>query len=1095
VTTGPPLYLVSACGSAEEFVAAFRRYADRTGLFVPSTAPLPAGRRGRIALTLKDGGVMIEGEAEILQSSAKPTVLHGRPGMTVKFVEPDEPSRQVIGELEKARLAMKPAPTSIVPRPATIPAQPRPVPPMPSGRIDAANALAECVVIGDPSTLIATANAPRSAMGNLGVPAIPAAPRGKTPSAAPPLTQSAAPTSAASPTSAGSPTSSVPPRPASAAPPSPPAATSAAPDAAKSFAPASSGPSKPFAVASKLTSIGFPAVDKMPAITDSGRFVAPASGDSARVALPARGDSPAARGDSARVAAPAPRADSAHVATPAPRGDSAPVEVPRGDSARVAAPAPRGDSAPIAAPGDAARVAAPAPRGDSAPVAAARGDSAPTPARGDSGKVSNATTLGLQALDRKPDKGLLSTMPGVDAPANKTPTSVPAQNPLLDTKLGHSAPRTDPTPPRFIQAATVPGPGPAKPPVNVHEEQTAIGQAPPQRESNTLAATPLFAPILDDEATAIGAVPKRPTDPMPTTAPKPTPQAIAAAEPQRSDNPRNDAKQPKATSIGFPVQRNPFETQPLGIVPPASPGKFDPYAEPQPPTLPKTQRTAQPAQPRGKNPTTPPLSPRHPTPVAPVPIVRPPAKAAPSIHEDEHTDLATVPTVAASPLALDAAAENPALKTAEHPVQQRSGGMRASEILAAIPAGDWTMSPDELVPHALPAEAKVGAPVPQDPTPAPSTPPKGPPTGDWTISLDPETGWSEPEKVAKAAGASTTGGNPIGAVSSDKPISVVRWDDKPTGIGESKIEIDSTLMEAQKVMPDDDQPARIVGAKPGADSPPPMPPRPGFGMHDQYAAAPYRHSSTSIMGFGPTDPAKRKKMIVMAIAAGALAVGAIVILVLTLGGKDKPSAKATGSDTPREMVAKPEVDAAVAPIGSGSQQGSQQVVVGSGGSAETPKPPVAPIETPVEPPKPTVCKVNIRSTPTGADVYVDKQKLGTTPTAFELPCGTEAKLTLRKKSFPNTNRSFTPVAGKANQVVIKLAKTMFQVKVTSTPAGATITAGGKSLGVTPTTIKLPGFEATALTLTKPGFAAETQRVNPKQNNASHHVTLKKGRSR
>ena len=92
VTTGPPLYLVSACGSAEEFVAAFRRYADRTGLFVPSSAPLPAGRRGRIALTLSDGGVMIEGEAEILQSSAKPTVLHGRPGMTVKFIEPDEPS-------------------------------------------------------------------------------------------------------------------------------------------------------------------------------------------------------------------------------------------------------------------------------------------------------------------------------------------------------------------------------------------------------------------------------------------------------------------------------------------------------------------------------------------------------------------------------------------------------------------------------------------------------------------------------------------------------------------------------------------------------------------------------------------------------------------------------------------------------------------------------------------------------------------------------------------------------------------------------------------------------------------------------------------
>jgi hypothetical protein len=737
-------------------------------------------------------------------------------------------------------------------------------------------------------------------------------------------------------------------------------------------------------------------------------------------------------------------------------------------------------------------------------------------------------------------------MQGVDAPPNPTPPSIPAQNPLLETKLGHSAPRgdaplrpgtmpgpsaprgdapvrpgttpgpsaprTDATPPRFFQNSTVPGAGPAK--VTVHEEQTAIGQGPPPseapRDSKTLAATPLFPPILDDEATAIGAVPKRPTDPMPAaTPPKPTPNATPIANAASEHNPRYDSKQ-KATSIGFPVQRNPFETQPLGIVPPAHPSKFEMPGDPQPPTLPKSPRPSQPAVPRGKNPTTPPLSPRHPTPVAPVPIVRPPAKAAPSIsNEEEHTDLSTLPTAAASPLALEQV--DGAAKTAEQPIQ-RSGGMRASEILAAIPAGDWTMSPDELVPHALPAEEKVGAPTPAPdgpnaPKAAPAAAPKGPPTGDWTISLDPETGWSEPEKLAKS-GAASTSGNAIAAVKSDKPISVVQWDEKPTGIGEAKIEIDSTLMEPHKPMPagDEDDAAQIVDSKPRSDVPPPltaMPPRPtsGFGMHEQgqYAAAnaaPYRHSSTSVMSFGPVDPAKRKKMIIAAIGAGALAVGAIVILVLTLGGKDnKPAAKATtGSDTPApsKMIAKPEIDASVAvePESVGSQH--VDVDQGSGSAAETPKPPPV---APVEPKVTATCNVDVKSTPTGADVYLDKRKLGTTPTSFELPCATEAKLTLRKKSFPNTNKSFTPVAGKANKLTIKLAKAMLQVKVTSTPAGATITAGGKSLGVTPTTIKLPGFEPTALTLTKPGFAPDTQRVNPKQNNTSHHVTLKKGKGR
>src|SRR5882672_9507204 len=96
VTTGAPIYLVSACSSGEEFVAAFRRYADRTGLFIPVADPLPSGRRGLLALTLKDGGVMIEGLAEVIASSAKPSALHGRIGMTIRFVEPDARSRTVL---------------------------------------------------------------------------------------------------------------------------------------------------------------------------------------------------------------------------------------------------------------------------------------------------------------------------------------------------------------------------------------------------------------------------------------------------------------------------------------------------------------------------------------------------------------------------------------------------------------------------------------------------------------------------------------------------------------------------------------------------------------------------------------------------------------------------------------------------------------------------------------------------------------------------------------------------------------------------------------------------------------------------------------
>ena len=179
MTTGVPIYLVSACASGEEFVAAFRRYADKNGLFVPIAAPIPAGRRGRFAVTLSNGGVMIEGDADVVSSATTPSVLHGRVGMTLRFVEPDIKSKTVLIELEQARLAMKPAPPSVPPRPASIPAEPRAVPPKPTGRIDAHNALAECVVIGNLDGLVIPTPIPKSGP-KFVVPTIPPVGSGRT---------------------------------------------------------------------------------------------------------------------------------------------------------------------------------------------------------------------------------------------------------------------------------------------------------------------------------------------------------------------------------------------------------------------------------------------------------------------------------------------------------------------------------------------------------------------------------------------------------------------------------------------------------------------------------------------------------------------------------------------------------------------------------------------------------------------------------------------------------------------------------------------------------------------------------------------------
>ena len=489
--------------------------------------------------------------------------------------------------------------------------------------------------------------------------------------------------------------------------------------------------------------------------------------------------------------------------------------------------------------------------------------------------------------------------------------------------------------------------------------------------------------------------------------------------------------------------------------------------------------------------------------------------------------------------------------------------------------------------------------------------PKGPPTGNWSISLDPEApeaGWSEPVKLEKTEApapapapkpmkrrAEPGQGNPDKAVADEKGFTSVEWEEKPTGIGEAKIEIDSTLMEPLKPMPVFDDDADPLSAPPAAGSAPGMPragdrntgPRanvpityitPPSGMpavpagpspfaappeaspfaappqsggyvpaaqtlpgtpppinagYPQQARAPQSQlfanapapTPTSQFGMGfpqadysgasvavPSTAARRKRNILIGVGAIAALAAGFVLVLLLVGGKSKKTTPGNvvnaGSGSARVVVERGSGDVTRSGSGSGSNAGSAEPSVGSGsavvvepagsGSGSAVAAVVEPADAGVVEDKPPVveggpCKVSMASVPNGADVYQADKKLGTTPLSLEMPCGVEAKVTLRKAKFINTARSFTPADGKANKVVVKLAKTTFTLKVTSSPAGATISVGGRSMGVTPAQIRLPAYESVAILVSKPGFAADSKTVTPKSNNISHHVVLKKGR--
>ena len=90
-----------------------------------------------------------------------------------------------------------------------------------------------------------------------------------------------------------------------------------------------------------------------------------------------------------------------------------------------------------------------------------------------------------------------------------------------------------------------------------------------------------------------------------------------------------------------------------------------------------------------------------------------------------------------------------------------------------------------------------------------------------------------------------------------------------------------------------------------------------------------------------------------------------------------------------------------------------------------------------------------------------------------------------------SNSSYLPVAGVLVGVVALIIGVTALVKVSSSPAGATITLNGRTLGVTPTTIKLPVLESSTITITKNGYEPLTEKLLPADSGAVLSVQLRR----
>jgi hypothetical protein len=632
-----------------------------------------------------------------------------------------------------------------------------------------------------------------------------------------------------------------------------------------------------------------------------------------------------------------------------------------------------------------------------------------------------------------------------------------------------------------------------------------------------------------------GALPAKATAPVGIGAPAMQPRTTTMAMPALAEPvvQKREILVSRQTTLGMPSVRAPAD----------GPTGSDPVA---------AVSTGAASVPRRPNTPSAPPMPRHPTPYTPLPIVRKPAPELVT-HLEESTERNQIPepplvgeeqrksslgvamlhatrpdseadTQRAAIELLRAAPEaTEATDISEVPVApaSRSGSLRASEIMAAMKGDDWTMAPDASQPTVLP----------KDDASTKAADEKSGPHEDFVISLDPQApgGWSAPAKVAKLPESkqNPASGNRNLAVASAEPIDAVEWADKPTGIGEALVQIDPTLMEPARRMPsvddEDEGPISIVSS-PTIDVEPPNRPAPHpplFAPPPAHAAEPpggsvanlfstppsamprppaapplasgpqvpptagSRYDPTEIARFGVATKdavvtvAKPRRAIVPIVLVAGVAVLITVVVIMLTGGKKAP--KIGPNAAPGSAAAAIVGSAAPVTPSNGSDQALVAVHAIDAG--------VAAVQLPAR--TETTCNVAITSVPAGAEILLDNVTvLGTAPATIPMPCGVAQKVSVRKAKYGSATKAFT-ASSTATQLTIKIPPPLLQIKVTSVPAGATITVGGKVVGITPTTVKVLAGGATSITLSKDGFAPDTQKIAPRQNNATHHVALKR----
>lgn len=121
--------------------------------------------------------------------------------------------------------------------------------------------------------------------------------------------------------------------------------------------------------------------------------------------------------------------------------------------------------------------------------------------------------------------------------------------------------------------------------------------------------------------------------------------------------------------------------------------------------------------------------------------------------------------------------------------------------------------------------------------------------------------------------------------------------------------------------------------------------------------------------------------------------------------------------------------------------------------------------------------LNIRSFPSGATVFLDKQQVGTTPLVLSrVTPGTHA-IEIRLAGWEVWKGVTTAERGSTTQVIANMTHAAYSLIITSTPPGATVVLDGTAKGITPLTVAGLKPRNYALIVSLKGYAPVSRTVD------------------